>query len=60
MIIEKEDDCFSINNNNYTIKKPKEIMILKQIFIEKKPLSYFYIGGMCYSKNEFSLMNSWT
>jgi len=55
MIIEKEDDCFSINDKKYTLKNPKEIMILKQICIKKKPISYFFIGGMIYSKNKFSL-----
>jgi hypothetical protein len=55
MIIENEDDCFSINDKTYTLKNPKEIMILKEICIKKKPLSYFFIGGMIYSKNKFSL-----
>ena len=57
MIIEKEDDCFSIDKKKYTIIKPKEIMVLKKIFIKKKPISYFYIGGMCYSNNQFTLEN---
>jgi len=58
MMIEKEDNCFSIDNKIYTVKKPREIMILKKIFIKKKPISYFYIGGMCYSKNQFTLKNN--
>ena len=58
MMIEKEDGCFSIDKNIYTITKPKDSMILKKIFIKKKPISYFYIGGMYYSNTQFSLKNN--
>ena len=57
MIIEKDDDCFSINKKTYTIKHPKDVMILKKILIKKKPINYFYIGGLCYSKKHFCLTN---
>jgi hypothetical protein len=58
MIIENEDDCFSINKNIYTISNPKEGMILKKINIKKKPIEYFFIGGMWYSINHFSFENN--
>ncbi len=58
MITEKEDKCFSIEENKYTITKPEDVMILKKIFIKKNRFSYFYIGGMQYSKKNFSLKNN--
>ena len=58
MIIENEDDCFSIDANHYTISYPKDEMVLKKIYIKKKPIEYFFIGGMWYSKNHFSFENN--
>jgi len=56
-MLQEEDRRFSIKNNNYTILKPNGVMLLKRIFIEKKPFSYSFIGGMWYSKEKFSLKN---
>ena len=58
MIVEEDDDCFSIDENIYTITNPKDSMVLKKIIIKKKPIEYFFIGGMCYSKNNFSFENN--
>lgn len=55
MIQEEEDKCFSIKNDIYTISQSNEVMLLKRILIEKKPLYYSFVGGMWYSKEKFSL-----
>ena len=53
----KEDECFIIKNEIYTISKANDVMLLKQLSIKKKPLSYSFIGGMWYSNDRFSLEN---
>jgi len=58
MIKQEEDTCFSIKGDIYKIAQPKDIMLLKKIFIKKKSLVYSFIGGMWYSKDKFSLENN--
>jgi hypothetical protein len=55
MIHEEIDDNLSIEKNLYRVKNPFNSLLLKRIYISKKPLSYAFIGGMWYSKKEFSL-----
>ncbi len=57
MIKVEEDNCFSVDKNNYKILKSKKEMILKKIYIKKKQIEYFFIGGMCYSHKSLSLKN---
>ncbi len=45
----------SVKNNVYTIREDAERLNLKTIKIKKKPLNYAFIGGMWYSKKDFSL-----
>lgn len=56
-MVDKEDECFLIKSDIYTISKANDVMLLKQISIKKKPLSYSFIGGMWYSNDRFSLEN---
>jgi len=55
MIQEEHGEHIKIQNNqDYTIIKPAEKILLKKIKVEKKPLKYAFLGGMWYTKNEFS------
>ena len=58
MITDEGDSCFLIKKNKYSILKARDVMLLKRIIIDKKPLLYSFIGGMWYSKKNFSLENN--
>ena len=57
MIREEIDDNLSIKNQTYRVMKAEDVFLLKKISIVKKPLRYAFIGGMWYSKHDFSLEN---
>ena len=60
MIREETDDALSIENEKYRVLKTGDVFLLKKIFITKKPIIYAFIGGMWYSKHDFSLENNIT
>lgn len=54
MIQEEQGEHFKTQNNQYTIIKPSDKLLLKKIKIKKKPLKYAFLGGMWYTKNKFT------
>ncbi|MBS3777807.1 MAG: hypothetical protein KGY50_00775, partial [Candidatus Thermoplasmatota archaeon] len=53
------DSAFTVKNHTYTIRADKETYLLKRIRIQtKEAFTYAFIGGMWYSKNNFSLKNN--
>lgn len=54
MIYQETDKDVLISNSIYTITKPSKEILLKKIKIEKKTLLYSFLGGMWYTKNNFS------
>ena len=55
-IEETIDSSLTVSDNTYTITEKKEDYLLKTIRIPKKEnLTYAFLGGMWYSKNNFSL-----
>ena len=57
MRIDEEFDKYLKFEDNgwYTIKEVRDVYILRKIKIEKKDFLYAFIGGMWYSKKDFSL-----
>lgn len=55
MIYQEADKDVLISNSIYTIKNSSEKVLLKKIKIEKKKLLYSFLGGMWYTKNNFSI-----
>jgi len=55
MLVQENDEMFSITENKYTVKDLKSDYILKKIKIPKQNLHYAFLGGMWYTKNSFSL-----
>lgn len=48
------DNDVTCKQNTYTVHKQKQRILLKKISIKKQPLSYAFLGGMWYTKNDFS------
>lgn len=59
MIVTETIDCsFTVQKNVYTVTKIKDTYLLKTIHIPKiEPFSYAFLGGMWYSKDQFSFFN---
>ncbi|HHH79423.1 MAG TPA: hypothetical protein ENL13_00805, partial [Thermoplasmatales archaeon] len=55
MIVEESfGDEISVKGDWYTLKKDSSVVVLRRIKIRKKPFVYAFIGGMWYSKSDFS------
>ena len=57
-VTETIDPSFTVKKNVYTVTNVKDTYLLKTIHIPKiEPFSYAFLGGMWYSKDQFSFSN---